>query len=92
MVYSGSTVAIEAMALGVPTIHLTSQFDFDLDPLEAVPDLRLAAMGLEDLRQKVRWLLEHREEYIAQHQEDWASLVSDMYGPVTEETFRAFVE
>jgi surface carbohydrate biosynthesis protein (TIGR04326 family) len=92
MVYSGSTVCVQALALGLPVVHVRPQFDFDLDPLETVPDLRLEATGLEELRQKVLWLLDHRDEYIAQHRERWNRFVDDMYGPVTQQTFLAFVE
>jgi hypothetical protein len=92
MVYSGSTVCVQALAFGLPVVHLRPQFDLDLDPLEAVPELRLEATGLEELRQKVRWLLDHREEYIAQHREQWNRFVDEMYGPVTRQTFLAFVE
>lgn len=92
MVYSGSTVGYEALALYLPVVHLRTQFDLNMDPLEAVPQARLEATGLEELREKVLWLLEHREDYIAQHQEEWDHLVDEMYGPVTDETFRSFVE
>ncbi|MDA1219918.1 MAG: hypothetical protein O2909_10805 [Chloroflexi bacterium] len=92
MVYSGSTVCTQALALGLPVVHLCPQFDLDMDPLETVPDLRLEATGLEELRQNVRWLLCHREEYISQHRERWNRFVDEMYGPVTEQTFSAFVE
>lgn len=92
MVYSSSTVCIQALALGLPVIHLRARFDLDTDPLEAVPGLRLEAAGLEGLRQKVRWLIAHREDYIAQHQADWDRLVDEMYGPVNEETVHAFVD
>ena len=92
MVYTGSTVSVQAMALGLPAVHLRPQFDLDLDPLEAVPEVRLEAVGLEELREKVDWLLEHRDEYIAEHRESWSGLVDDMYGAVTEESFRQFVD
>ena len=52
----------------------------------------MEATGLDELRDKVRWLLANREAYIAQHQESWDRLVGEMYGPVTEDTVRAFVE
>jgi surface carbohydrate biosynthesis protein (TIGR04326 family) len=92
MVYSGSTVGIQALAFGLPLVHVRPQFDLDLDPLETAPHLRLEATGLEELRQTVLWLLCHREEYIAQHREKWNRFVDEMYGPVTEQTFLAFVE
>jgi len=92
IVYSSSTVCVEALVLGLPAIHLRTQFDLDIDALGAVPHLRLEATGLEELREKVRWLLDHREEYIAQHREQWDRFVEEMYGPVTEDTYRAFLE
>ena len=92
VVYSGSTVAVQALALDVPVIHLSPRFGIDMDPLETVPDLRLEATGLEELRVKVQWLLKNREEYIAQHNQEWARMVEDMYGPVTEDTIHAFVD
>lgn len=92
MVYTSSTVCVEALALGVPVVHHRPRFELDMDPLETSPDARLEASGLEELRQKVLWLLDHREEYIAQHKEQWSYLVDDLYGTVTEQTFRAFVD
>lgn len=91
MIYSGSTVGIQALTLGLPLIHLRPQFDFDLDPLETVPEVRLEASGLEDLRTKVLWLLDNREEYVIEHQQEWQRLAEDFYGPVTEKTFLAFI-
>ena len=92
MVYSGSTVGVQAMALGIPAIHVTPQFELDVDPLEGVLDIRLAALGLEDLRVKVRWILDNRESYIAQHRERWRTFVDEMYSPVNERTVTAFTD
>ena len=91
LVYSGSTVCVQAMALGLPAVHLRTRFDLDLDPLDAVPEARIEARGTEELREQVRWLLDHREEYISQHKKAWDRLVGDIYGPVTPETYHAFV-
>jgi surface carbohydrate biosynthesis protein (TIGR04326 family) len=92
MVCSASTVAVEALALGLPVIHLRTQFDLDLDSLDVVPSTRLEATGLKELREKVDWLLDNREEYIAQHRAEWDSFVEEMYGPLTEETYRQFID
>jgi hypothetical protein len=92
MIYTGSTVCIQALNKGLPMVHLCRQFGLDLDPLELEPEARLDAMGLEDLRDKVCWLLDHREEYIDSHQERWNCLLSQMFGPVTEQTYLAFVD
>ena len=92
MVYTDSTVCIEALAIGLPVVHLRPQFGLDLDPLEAAPEARLEATGQEELRQKVQWLLDHREEYINRHRDGWRDLVDEMFEPVTEQTFRAFID
>jgi hypothetical protein len=52
----------------------------------------LEATGLEELREKVRWLLANREEYVAQHEQEWQHIANDFYGPVTEDTFQAFIQ
>jgi hypothetical protein len=92
MVYTGSMVSVQALAAGLPVVHLRSEFDLDLDPLGAVPEIRLEATGLEDMRKQVKWLLANRSEYIAKHQDRWATLVKEIYGPVTDEAIKAFVD
>ena len=92
MVYTSSLVCVQALALGLPVVQVKNQFDFDNDPLEAFPELRLNAASLAELREKVSWLLDHREEYISSHSEGWERAVEDIYSPVTEETIDAFVD
>ena len=90
--YVASTACIEAMSLEIPTVHVRPRFVLDTDPLEHARDARLEATGAKELREKIHWLLEHREEYVAQQREQWRTLVREMFGPVTEETYLAFVE
>ena len=92
MVYTSSTVCLQALAIGLPLVHFLPRFGLDLDPLEAEPEARLEATELGELRRETRWALEHREEYIESHRERWNLLVDDMYGPVTEQTYLAFVD
>ena len=91
MLYSSSTVCVEAISLGVPAVHLRTQFDLDIDALGAVPQLRLEATGLDELKEKTWWLINNRAEYVAQHRESWDSFINDMYSPVSEDTYRAFL-
>ena len=92
LVYTESSVCFQALAFGLPAIHLRPQFDLDMDPLENAPEARLQASGLDELREKVLWLLEHRTEYVAAHREQWDRLVEQMYGPLTEGSYRAFID
>ena len=52
----------------------------------------MEATGLEELREKVRWLVDHGKEYVDQRQDEWDRFVEDFYAPVTEQTYRAFLE
>lgn len=91
MIYSNSSVCIDSLALGVPVVNLRPRFDISLDPLEDFPDLRPEATGLADLQEKVRRILEHRDEHIALHRDGWAQMAADMYSPVTPESIEAFI-
>lgn len=90
MIYSTSSVCVEAMALEVPVVNVRPQFNTSLDPLGDFPEVRTEATGLADLREKVHWLLEHREEYVTQHRDAWSGIVKGMYAPVTPESMKAF--
>ena len=92
MVYSGSTVCLQALALGLPIVHVKPRFDFDLDPLDSAPIARLEAEGIEQLRERVHWVLENRQEYIAGKQLVWEELVSDIYGPIEDNVIHAFLD
>lgn len=91
MVYSGSTVCIQALALKLPVIHVRPRMDFDLDPLEDSPNLRLDARDIQELRLKVKWLLNNREQYIQMKHRAWAEFISESYSVVTEDTLRSFL-
>ena len=91
MIYSTSTVCIEALAVETPVVNLRPQFGINLDPLEDFPSLRPDAAGLEDLREKVNWVLEHQKEHVAQNKDAWANMVKDMFSPVTSESIQAFI-
>jgi hypothetical protein len=92
MVYSGSTVCVQALSIGLPLIHVRPQFDLDLDPLEAAPDARPSVTGIEELRGKVRWMLQHREQHISKNRDSWGQLAGTMYGSVNEDTLHAFID
>ena len=92
MIYTSSTICVQALALGLPVVHLRTRFDLDMDPLEQTPDARLEATTSEELRERVLWVVEHKQEYVAEHREQWSRLVDDIYGPVTEQTYRAFLD
>lgn len=50
LVYMDSTTSLEALALGVPVVHVASDHSLDLDPLDGVPDVRVTVRTSEELR------------------------------------------
>jgi len=53
VVYTGSTACLEAMAAGVPIVHVLPQRSLDTDPLDFSSDLRPSAATVEELRAQV---------------------------------------
>jgi surface carbohydrate biosynthesis protein (TIGR04326 family) len=92
LVYTESSVCFQALATGLPAVHLKPQFDLDMDPLDGASDARLEASNVEELREQVSWLLENREDYVNRNRDRWAELLGDMYGPVNEDSYLAFVD
>jgi len=92
MIYSGSTVCFQAISFEVPIIHFRPKFEFDLDPLEKSPQLRLEAIDITSLRDQVNWMLQCGDEYKMQHKAQWNRLVSRMYSPINPDTYKAFTE
>lgn len=50
LVSMDSTTSLEALALGVPVMHVASDFNLDFDPLEGVPEVRVTVRTSEELR------------------------------------------
>ena len=91
MIYTGTSVCIPALAMGLPLIHVRRKLGLDLDPLEFVPTSRLQATTLEELREQVRWVIENREDYVQSNRQVWKTIAGDMFGEVTDESYAAFV-
>ena len=89
LVYTDTIASLTALSCGLPVVHYSTQYDFNLDPLQGT-GAHLEVIGRDELRRKVIWLKENRDDYVAQHREQWTHLVAELLGPVTEETVHAF--
>jgi len=58
LVYMDSTVALEALACGVPIIHFSSGYQIDVDPVEDFEDVRVSTGTVEGLRAAVRTVVQ----------------------------------
>lgn len=90
LVYNTSTVAAEAMALGIPCVHVEPDADLDLDPLDFCPQSRLSTCKPDDLRKAVLEILADYPEVIRKNYPQWQEEIGRFFGPVTEQTFELF--
>jgi hypothetical protein len=90
VVYTSSTTSVEAVAYGLPLLHVRLDHDFDMDPLEFSPHLRKSVSLPEELVEGVRQALDPAREARGEQYHLGRAVVDDMFGPVTEDTFKLF--
>jgi len=92
MIYTTTTACIEAMALGVPFVHLRSSgLRLDMDILEHVHDVGFSARTPEELRDMVEKILMINEERLNSERERWVNEVYELFEPLNEELFEKFI-
>ncbi|HOJ58712.1 MAG TPA: hypothetical protein PK878_00370 [bacterium] len=89
LLYSGTTVGLEALALSVPVILVQSDLWFDMDILFFAPGSQARARTPEALRASVQRALRETDAYppVADRLD-----LDDIFTPVTEESIRVFLE
>lgn len=90
LLYTGSTTCIEAMAAGVPAVHVKSDFSIDLDPLDFDPEARLSASNPEEIVKCVEATASMSEEELSKKRKMWDSVVKDLFGNVNDSVYRLF--
>ena len=92
MIYSSTATSIEAIALGVPVLHINSDFTIDRDNLaDSPPGVRESAGTPSDILKAAEKILKMDEKELSRRRQLWAEVVADMFGPVDENTFDLFV-
>ena len=92
MIYTTTTACIEAMALGVPFVHLRSSgLRLDMDILEHVHDVGFSARTPGELRDMVEKILMMNEEKLNSERERWVHEAYDLFEPLDEELFEKFI-
>lgn len=82
LLYSNSTVCLEALATGVPVVNVSSELVIDMDPLDVLPELRRVARNAEELRRFVKQAIEARNTDTVSERARWRCAVESMLGPV----------
>ena len=91
LLYMGSTTCIEAMAAGVPAVHVESDFSIDLDPLDFSPEARPCARNPGEVVGCVDEAIAMDEEELSAKRKSWNRIVSDSFGEVDESVYRLFL-
>ena len=91
LIYSSTSVCLEALAMGVPVISVIPETFLDLDDLRLLPNLRCATGSYQELfLQSEKILGRSQGEY-----EDWLSKIgdtmTDVFSPVTVNTLESFI-
>ena len=91
LLYTSSTTCIEALSLGVPVLHIESDFTVDLDPLDFRPDVSSSARSGDDILKAVKEILARDQKESAERKAVWEEVVSEIFGPVDESVFDLFL-
>lgn len=90
LLYMDSTTSLEALALGVPLIHVSSDYGLDFDPLDGVPEVRASVRDPEQLFKAVRAVLDSPAR-ATDRTRCGQELSPKFFEPVDESVYRLFL-
>ncbi|MBN1693513.1 MAG: hypothetical protein JW845_08180 [Dehalococcoidales bacterium] len=92
LIYTITATSIEALALGVPVLHIKSDFTIDRDNLAGFPpDVRPSASTPENILKATEKILNMDQDELTRKRQLWAEVVADLFGPVDDSTFDLFL-
>lgn len=92
LLYTSSATCIEALSLGVPVLHIKSDFIIDRDNLSDFPfSIRQSAKNKDDIVRMTKQILEMDEKELSSQRVMWEDVVSEIFGPVDESVFDLFL-
>lgn len=92
LLYTSSATSIEALSLGVPVLHIESDFIIDRDNLSDFPSsVRQSAKNKEDIERMTEKILETDEKELSKQRVIWEDIVAEIFGPVDESVFDLFL-
>jgi UDP-N-acetylglucosamine 2-epimerase len=91
LLYTSSATCIEALSLGVPVLHIKSDFIIDRDNLSDFPSsIRRSAENKDDIIRMTQEILETDEKELLEQRAIGEHVVSEIFGPVDESVFDLF--
>jgi hypothetical protein len=89
VIYSGTTVGLEAVAQGVPALHVQSDVWFDMDPMEFVKPDAIRARTSNEIKERALAALASISS--TAHDRSGSAPAATLFSEVKEETLEAFL-
>jgi hypothetical protein len=90
LIYTYSTTCIEAIASGIPAVHVESDLTVDLDPLDFYPGAGLSARNPEEIVKGVEEAITMDEKELSRKRKIWSDVVRNLFGSVDDSVYRLF--
>lgn len=90
LLYMDSTTALEALAVGIPLVHVASDFGLDFDPLDEARELRRTARTPGQILHAVLSGTDHHLDW-AERAQRGREQIAHIFGPMTESAYRCFL-
>ncbi len=90
LLYTSSTTCLEALAIGIPILHIGSDFMIDRDPLDFHYDIIRSARNKDDILKAVEEILQTDERELVKQRAMWERVVSEIFRPVDESMLDLF--
>jgi len=91
LLYMDSTTCVEAIAAGVPPVHVESDLSIDLDKLDFNPGIRPSARGADEIVKCVKDVISMGEGELSKKREMWNNVVMDLFGSVNDSVYSLFL-
>lgn len=92
LLYMDSTTSLEALAAGVPVIHVGPDFGLDCDPLDGYSEIRSSVQSPRELHDTVLAMLGSDAASNKERARKGRELVSQFFGRADESAYRCFLD
>ena len=91
LLYMDSTTCVEAIAAGVPPVHVESDLSIDLDKLDFNPGVRTSARSAEEIVKRAKDVISMDEGELSKKRKMWNNVVMDLFGSVNDSVYSLFL-
>jgi len=92
VLYTWTTVCLEALLVGLPVIYLDINYPLNVDPLFDLPYLKRTVSKAEELLDEISALLALNQERYEQEYHQSRKYIEQYFYPVTAQNLKVFVE